>query len=96
MQPAIGYVRVSTKEQGRSGLGLAAQRHDIEVFGEREGFAIKSWHQDVQTGAGADALDAPGACTSAKRGKVRAMPSDRLEAGSTVAQCAFHHRAYGA
>jgi len=56
MQSAIGYLRVSTREQGRSGLGLAAQRHDIEVFGEREGFAVKSWHQDVQTGEGADAL----------------------------------------
>ena len=56
MQAAIGYLRVSTKEQGRSGLGLAAQRRDIETFGEREGFSIKSWYQDVQTGAGADAL----------------------------------------
>jgi hypothetical protein len=52
MQPAIGYLRVSTQEQGRSGLGLAAQRHDIEVFSEREGFVIRSWHQDIQTGAG--------------------------------------------
>jgi DNA invertase Pin-like site-specific DNA recombinase len=56
MQAAIGYLRVSTREQGRRGLGLAAQRHEIEAFGAREGFAVKSWHQDVQTGAGADAL----------------------------------------
>ncbi|HKF97023.1 MAG TPA: recombinase family protein [Steroidobacteraceae bacterium] len=56
MQAAIGYLRVSKKEQGRSGLGLEAQRHEMEVFGEREGFAVTSWHQDVQTGAGADAL----------------------------------------
>lgn len=56
MQAAIGYLRVSKQEQGRSGLGLAAQRHEIEAFGVREGFSIKSWHQDVQTGAGADAL----------------------------------------
>ena len=53
---AIGYLRVSTREQGRSGLGLAAQRFEIEAFGKREGFTVKSWHQDVQTGAGADAL----------------------------------------
>jgi DNA invertase Pin-like site-specific DNA recombinase len=37
MQAAVGYLRVSTREQGRGGLGLAAQRHDIEAFGAREG-----------------------------------------------------------
>jgi DNA invertase Pin-like site-specific DNA recombinase len=56
MTAAIGYLRVSTSEQGRSGLGLAAQRYDIETFGSREGFSVKSWHQDIQTGAGKDAL----------------------------------------
>jgi DNA invertase Pin-like site-specific DNA recombinase len=56
MKDAIGYLRVSTKEQGRSGLGLAAQRQDIEAFGSREGFAVKNWYQDIQTGAGKDAL----------------------------------------
>lgn len=56
MKSAIGYLRVSTREQGRSGLGLAAQRVDVEAFGKREEITIKSWHQDVQTGAGADAL----------------------------------------
>ena len=56
MKDAIGYLRVSTKEQGRSGLGLAAQQKDIEAFGVREGFSIKSWYQDIQTGAGKDAL----------------------------------------
>jgi DNA invertase Pin-like site-specific DNA recombinase len=56
MKDAIGYLRVSTKEQGRSGLGLAAQRFDIEQFGKREGFLVTSWHQDIQTGAGKDAL----------------------------------------
>jgi hypothetical protein len=32
MQAAIGYLRVSTREQGRRGVGLAAQRHEIERF----------------------------------------------------------------
>ena len=53
---AVGYLRVSTQEQGRSGLGLAVQRSDIKAFAAREGFSIRAWHQDVQTGAGADAL----------------------------------------
>src|SRR5580704_3906198 len=56
MKDAVGYLRVSTREQGRSGLGLEAQRRDVEAFGGREGFRIKSWHQDIQTGAGKDAL----------------------------------------
>ena len=56
MSEAIGYLRVSTREQGRSGLGLAAQHFEIEAFGAREGFSVRSWYQDVQTGAGADAL----------------------------------------
>ena len=42
MQAAIGYLRVSTQEQGRSGLALAAQRLEIEAFRTREGFSIKS------------------------------------------------------
>jgi DNA invertase Pin-like site-specific DNA recombinase len=41
MQAAIGYLRASTREQGRSGLGLAAQREEIEVFRAREGFSVR-------------------------------------------------------
>ena len=67
MQPAIGYLRVSTREQGRSGLGLAAQRSEIEGFGARQGISVKSWYQDIQTGAGAARLlmsaPRPIACT---------------------------------
>ncbi len=73
--PAVGYLRVSTREQGRSGLGLAAQRYDIEAFGAREGFSIKSWYQDIQTGAGADALLLrPGLATALKEAKSARCP----------------------
>jgi len=75
MKDAIGYLRVSTREQGRSGLGLAAQRHEIEAFGAREGFRVKSWHQDVQTGSGADALLLrPGLAAALKQAKSGRCP----------------------
>jgi DNA invertase Pin-like site-specific DNA recombinase len=51
MQAAVGFLRVSTQEQGRSGLGLTAQRFEIEAFGTLEGFSVYRWYQDVQTGA---------------------------------------------
>jgi DNA invertase Pin-like site-specific DNA recombinase len=56
-QSAVGYVRVSTEQQGRSGLGLEAQREAIRAFAEREGYAVASWFTEVETGKGADALD---------------------------------------
>jgi hypothetical protein len=56
MKYGIGYLRVSTREQGRRGVGSAAQRHEIERFASQEGLEVRSWHQDIQTGGGADAL----------------------------------------
>ena len=75
MQPAIGYLRVSTKEQGRRGFSLEAQRREMEDFGAREGFTVNSWYQDVQTGGGADALQLrPGLAAALKQAKVRRWP----------------------
>jgi DNA invertase Pin-like site-specific DNA recombinase len=54
---AIGYTRVSTDKQGRSGLGLDAQRTAIEAFAEREGLTIAEWFTENESGKGADALD---------------------------------------
>src|SRR5271163_4828978 len=75
MKDAIGYLRVSTSEQGRSGLGLAAQRYEIETFGSREGFKVKSWYQDIQTGAGKDALlMRPGLAAALKEARAARCP----------------------
>lgn len=54
---AIAYLRVSTAEQGRSGLGLEAQRAAIKAFAKREGITVTAWHSEIETGKGADALD---------------------------------------
>src|SRR5258708_22763713 len=62
-------------EHGRRGLGLTAQRSDIEAFGAREGFRIKSWYQDVQTGAGKDALLLrPGLAAALKEARAARCP----------------------
>lgn len=57
MKSAIAYVRVSTQAQGRSGLGMEAQRATIERFASAEGFTITAWFEEIETGKGADALD---------------------------------------
>lgn len=57
MNRIVAYYRVSTSEQRRSGLGLAAQREAVTRFAEAEGFEIVAEHVEVETGKGADALD---------------------------------------
>src|SRR3712207_1201169 len=51
------YCRVSTGRQGRSGLGLEAQREALIRFAETEGFTVAAEFVEVETGKGADALD---------------------------------------
>jgi DNA invertase Pin-like site-specific DNA recombinase len=57
MRELIGYVRVSSSKQGRSGLGIEAQREALARFAKSEGFEIAREYVEVETGKGADALD---------------------------------------
>jgi Site-specific recombinases, DNA invertase Pin homologs len=57
MQSAVAYVRVSTAQQGRSGLGLQDQQEAIRAFAAREGFRLAEEFTEVETGKGSDALD---------------------------------------
>jgi DNA invertase Pin-like site-specific DNA recombinase len=54
---AVAYYRVSTALQGRSGLGLEAQRGAVEAFAAANGFALQAELVEVETGKGADALE---------------------------------------
>ena len=40
MSPLVAYYRVSSQKQGRSGLGLEAQRKAVAAFASAEGFEI--------------------------------------------------------
>ena len=53
----LSYIRVSTARQGRSGLGLAAQKEAIARFAAAEGLALSGEFIEVESGMGADALD---------------------------------------
>jgi DNA invertase Pin-like site-specific DNA recombinase len=53
----ISYLRVSTSQQGKSGLGIEAQREAIERFAAAEGLQILAELVEVETGKGSDALD---------------------------------------
>jgi DNA invertase Pin-like site-specific DNA recombinase len=57
MCSVVTYLRVSTGRQGKSGLGLDAQREAIARFVEAEGLTVLAEHVEVETGKGSDALD---------------------------------------
>jgi DNA invertase Pin-like site-specific DNA recombinase len=54
---AVAYFRVSTKRQGRSGLGLEAQREAVARFAAQEGLEVVAEYTEVETGKGSDALE---------------------------------------
>jgi DNA invertase Pin-like site-specific DNA recombinase len=54
---AVTYIRVSTSQQGRSGLGIKAQRQLLQHFAKAEGLELAREFVEVETGKGSDALD---------------------------------------
>ena len=56
-KPLISYIKVSTAQQGRSGLGLEAQREAILQFAKAEGLELLGEYVEVQSGKGSNALE---------------------------------------
>lgn len=72
---AVGYLRVSTARQGRSGLGLEAQRETVTRFASREAIEITEWFVEVESGKGSDALDRrPQLAAAIKTGRATSSP----------------------
>src|SRR3954469_11643530 len=72
---AVAYLRVSTEKQGKSGLGLDAQRGAVERFAAEHGFELVAEHVEVETGKGSDALERrPQLAAALKRAKAERCP----------------------
>src|SRR5690349_9569979 len=74
-KPAVAYLRVSSEQQGESGLGLDAQRQAVGRFAAEHGFGIVEAYTEVETGKGTDALDRrPQLAAALKRAKAERCP----------------------
>src|SRR4051812_16897510 len=70
MQPIVSYLRVSSEQQGKSGLGIEAQRCAVERFATEHGYEIVAEVVEVETGKGSDALERrPQLAAALKRAK---------------------------
>ena len=49
-RPIVAYCRVSTARQGRSGLGLEAQREAVARFAAAEGLVVAREFTEIETG----------------------------------------------
>jgi len=54
MEKVVIYTRVSTQQQGRSGLGLEAQERTIDEYVQRTGAKVVGTFKEVQSGKSAD------------------------------------------
>jgi DNA invertase Pin-like site-specific DNA recombinase len=50
VKTAVAYTRVSTAGQGRSGLGIEAQRQAVARFAEAEGYDLVQTFSEIETG----------------------------------------------
>jgi DNA invertase Pin-like site-specific DNA recombinase len=80
MAGIVAYFRVSTKQQGESGLGLEGQANAVETFAKQAGKPIVARYTEVETGKRADRPELAKALAHARRAKATLVVAklDRL------------------
>jgi DNA invertase Pin-like site-specific DNA recombinase len=80
MADIIAYYRVSTKQQGESGLGLEAQETAVQNYARQNGATIKASYVEVESGKLADRPELARALAHARRSKATLVVAklDRL------------------
>jgi DNA invertase Pin-like site-specific DNA recombinase len=76
----IAYLRVSTKRQGQSGLGIEAQRRAVEEYARQTGGTIEAEYVEIETGKRKDRPELAMAVAHAKRTRATLLVAklDRL------------------
>ena len=90
MRAAIGYIRVSTAKQGRSGLGLEAQQAALAKFAEAEGFRFLQTFTETDSGADDTRPELNAAIQRARKAKapiIVAKLDARRTRGSRASAC---------
>jgi DNA invertase Pin-like site-specific DNA recombinase len=80
MRNLICYYRVSSKRQGRSGLGLEAQEADVAAYARQHGGKVLASYTEVESGKRADRPELAKAIAHAKRARATLVVAklDRL------------------
>lgn len=80
MAEIIAYYRVSTRQQGESGLGLEGQKAAVEAFAKQTGARILTSYREVESGKLAERPELIRALAHAKRSKATLVVAklDRL------------------
>lgn len=75
----VGYLRVSTAEQGGSGLGLIDQRSTIGSAAAQRGWQVVAWHQDVLSGKNMRRPGLAAALADVEEGRAAALVVAKLD-----------------
>ena len=80
MEKIIGYFRVSTKQQGQSGLGLEAQKAAVQAYAKAAGCSTLADYTEIESGKIADRPKLAAAIAHARRAKAKLVIAklDRL------------------